>query len=315
MIGETAATAMRRLSPTSTMPASTTMRPRQGAGGGMRDCTDGTPDPGGCGGRNHPLRGSGVCPTAGVDCTACLGTEPNRMVRRTGLIDTAVDELRGRIETEQWPVGTRIPPEPALVDLLGVGRNTVREAVQSLVHAGLLERRQGSGTYVLSRSELAVTMGRQIADARQRDVVEVRRALEVEAARLAARRRTATDAAALLQRRDERAAAYHAGDLDGDGRHRPRPAPRDRPRRRATPCWSRSTRTCSTPSARTSGSTSSPTRTATTRTTAWSRPSSRATTAGPPTRPPGTCPHCWASETTAGSVVHRIDPRVGERPA
>ena len=68
--------------------------------------------------------GSGVCPTAGVDCTACLGTEPNRMVRRTGLIDTAVDELRGRIETEQWPVGTRIPPEPALVDLLGVGRNT-----------------------------------------------------------------------------------------------------------------------------------------------------------------------------------------------
>ena len=111
-------------------------------------------------------------------------------------------------------MGTRIPPEPALVDLLGVGRNTVREAVQSLVHAGLLERRQGSGTYVLSRSELAVTMGRQIADARQRDVVEVRRALEVEAARLAARRRTATDAAALLQRRDERAAAYHAGDLD-----------------------------------------------------------------------------------------------------
>ncbi|KQY43116.1 FadR/GntR family transcriptional regulator [Cellulomonas sp. Root137] len=136
------------------------------------------------------------------------------MVRRTGLIDTAVDELRGRIESEQWPVGARIPPEPALVDLLGVGRNTVREAVQSLVHAGLLERRQGSGTFVVSRYELAASMGRQIGDARQRDVVEVRRALEVEAARLAARRRTATDATGLLKRRDERAAAYHAGDLE-----------------------------------------------------------------------------------------------------
>ena len=136
------------------------------------------------------------------------------MVRRTGLIDTAVEGLRGRIETEQWPVGTRIPPEPALVDLLGVGRNTVREAVQSLVHAGLLERRQGSGTYVLSRSELAVTMGRQIADARQRDVVEVRRALEVEASRLAALRRTPVEATALQERRDERSAAYLAGDLD-----------------------------------------------------------------------------------------------------
>jgi len=136
------------------------------------------------------------------------------MVRRTGLIDTAVDELRGRIESEQWPVGARIPPEPALVDLLGVGRNTVREAVQSLVHAGLLERRQGSGTFVVSRYELAASMGRQIGDARQRDVVEVRRALEVEAARLAARRRTAADATSLLQRRDDRAAAYHAGDLE-----------------------------------------------------------------------------------------------------
>jgi len=136
------------------------------------------------------------------------------MTRRTGLIDNAVDELRSRIASGEWPVGSRIPPEPALVDLLGVGRNTVREAVQSLVHAGLLARRQGSGTYVLSTSELAVTMGRQIADARQRDVVEVRRALEVEAARLAARRRTATDASALIDVRDERAEAYAAGDLD-----------------------------------------------------------------------------------------------------
>ncbi|WP_136518864.1 MULTISPECIES: FadR/GntR family transcriptional regulator [Cellulomonas] len=136
------------------------------------------------------------------------------MARRTGLIDSAVDALRSRITAGEWPVGSRIPPEPALVELLGVGRNTVREAVQSLVHAGLLERRQGSGTYVLSASELAVTMSRQIADARQRDVVEVRRALEIEAARLAAHRRTATDVAELLRHRDARADAYQAGDLD-----------------------------------------------------------------------------------------------------
>lgn len=136
------------------------------------------------------------------------------MVRRTGLIDTAVTALRSRIGSGEWPVGSRIPPEPSLVEMLGVGRNTVREAVQSLVHAGLLERRQGSGTYVLSSSELAVTMGRQIADARQRDVVSVRRALEMEAARLAARRRTASDASDLLAKRDARADAYEGGDLD-----------------------------------------------------------------------------------------------------
>ncbi len=136
------------------------------------------------------------------------------MTRRTGLIDSTVQELRARITNGEWPVGSRIPPEPQLVELLGVGRNTVREAVQALVHAGLLERRQGSGTYVLTSSELAATMGRQIADARQRDVVEVRRALEIEAARLAARRRTALDASTLLDRRDERATAYVSGDID-----------------------------------------------------------------------------------------------------
>ncbi|GEL95633.1 FadR/GntR family transcriptional regulator [Cellulomonas composti] len=134
--------------------------------------------------------------------------------RRTGLIDATVDALRSRVSSGEWAVGSRIPPEPQLVALLGVGRNTVREAVQSLVHAGLLERRQGSGTYVLSASELAASMGRQIADARQRDVVEVRRALEVEAARLASRRRTALDASNLMDRRDERARAYRSGDLD-----------------------------------------------------------------------------------------------------
>lgn len=136
------------------------------------------------------------------------------MTRRTGLIDATVAQLRARITSGDWPVGTRIPPEPALVELLGVGRNTVREAVQSLVHAGLLERRQGSGTYVLSVSELAVSMGRQIADARQRDVIEVRRSLEVEAARLAARRRTTADVAAITGLRDQRAEAYRSGALD-----------------------------------------------------------------------------------------------------
>jgi DNA-binding FadR family transcriptional regulator len=145
---------------------------------------------------------------------AHLTWESTRMTRRTGLIDATVSQLRERISSGEWPVGTRIPAEPALVELLGVGRNTVREAVQSLVHSGLVERRQGSGTYVLSASELSVTFSRQIADARQRDVVEVRRSLEVEAARLAARRRTSSDVASITALREARAEAYAAHALD-----------------------------------------------------------------------------------------------------
>ncbi|HYD51449.1 MAG TPA: FadR/GntR family transcriptional regulator [Gemmatimonadaceae bacterium] len=136
------------------------------------------------------------------------------MTRRTNLIDQAVGRLRKQITSGAWPVGTRIPPEPELTELIGVGRNTVREAVQSLVHAGMLERRQGSGTYVISDSELGTAMGRQIAGAHQRDVLEVRRCLEVEAARLAAQRRSDAQLAELTELHDQRAAAYATGDLD-----------------------------------------------------------------------------------------------------
>ncbi|PFG32604.1 FadR/GntR family transcriptional regulator [Sanguibacter antarcticus] len=133
---------------------------------------------------------------------------------RSGLIDRAVDEIRRHITSGDWPVGSRIPTEPALTALLGVGRNTVREAVQSLVHAGLLVRRQGSGTYVLSDSELTVVMGRQIADATHVHILEVRRSLEVEAARLAASRRTAEDVLILRTLNADRQEAFGSGDVD-----------------------------------------------------------------------------------------------------
>ena len=136
------------------------------------------------------------------------------MTRRTNLIDQAVGRLRQQITSGAWPVGARIPPEPELTELIGVGRNTVREAVQSLVHAGMLERRQGSGTYVISDSELATAMGRSIAGAHQRDVLEVRRCLEVECARLAAKRRSDDDVDRLRELRDLRTAAYNSGDLE-----------------------------------------------------------------------------------------------------
>ncbi|NTW38563.1 MAG: FadR family transcriptional regulator [Cellulomonadaceae bacterium] len=136
------------------------------------------------------------------------------MTRRTNLIDLAVGRLRQQITSGTWEVGSRIPAEPELTELIGVGRNTVREAVQSLVHAGMLERRQGSGTYVLSDSELGNAMGREIAGAHQRHVLEVRRSLEVESARLAALRRTPEQVAQLRALRDTRAEAYATGELD-----------------------------------------------------------------------------------------------------
>ena len=135
--------------------------------------------------------------------------------RRAGLIEQVTDQLRERIVGGQWPVGSRIPTESELATSTGTSRNTVREAVGSLVHSGLLERLQGSGTYVRASSELAGVVSRQVAAGRWRDVVEVRRTLEVGAAHLAALHRTPADLDRMHDLLAARAQAFAAGDEDG----------------------------------------------------------------------------------------------------
>ena len=133
--------------------------------------------------------------------------------RRAGLVNQVIDQLRGAIVAGEWPVGRRIPNESVLVEELGVGRNTVREAVRALAHAGLLDVRQGDGTYVRATSEVSGAL-RRLCGAELRDVLQVRRALEVEGARLAATHRTAGDVdemRALLVLRDRH---LGAGDAD-----------------------------------------------------------------------------------------------------
>lgn len=58
--------------------------------------------------------------------------------------------LREQIKQGQWPVGGRLPTEQELSRAHGVGVNTVRRAVDALSQEGLLQRRQGSGTFVLA---------------------------------------------------------------------------------------------------------------------------------------------------------------------
>lgn len=134
-----------------------------------------------------------------------------RTASRSSLITQVTESLREQIRNGSWTVGSRIPAEPELAELTGTGRNTVREAVQALVHAGMLERRQGSGTYVIGESEISGALGRRFALARRREVLELRRALDVTAAGLAARRRTAADIASLNALLARRNAAFASG--------------------------------------------------------------------------------------------------------
>jgi DNA-binding FadR family transcriptional regulator len=113
------------------------------------------------------------------------------------LSDAVLRQLQTLIEDGEWPPGSRIPPEPELVAALGVGRNTVREAVRALEHAGLLEPRRGDGTYVRASSEVCAALVRRAERVDVLEVFEVRAMLERDAARLAAERRNPEDLRAI----------------------------------------------------------------------------------------------------------------------
>lgn len=121
---------------------------------------------------------------------------PLATTRRTGLVDQVIEQLRTLVTSGEWPVDSRIPTEPELVEALGVGRNTLREAIRALAHNGIFEVRQGDGTYVRATSEVSAAL-RRLCGSELRDVLQVRRCLEVEGARLAATARTDEDVAEL----------------------------------------------------------------------------------------------------------------------
>lgn len=92
--------------------------------------------------------------------------------------------------------GTRIPSERELTKQLGVGRSTVREALNGLALLGHIEIRHGQGAFVIDRQQAASEPG-SLEAALERgvthDFIEARLAVEVAVARLAAERRTEED--------------------------------------------------------------------------------------------------------------------------
>src|SRR5260370_32489561 len=66
-----------------------------------------------------------------------------------------VQQLRGLILRGEYAVGDRLPPEGKLAEELGANRASLREAIKSLEHMGLVKTRQGDGTRVLDFMQTA----------------------------------------------------------------------------------------------------------------------------------------------------------------
>lgn len=112
---------------------------------------------------------------------------------RLSLSKQILNQMEQLILEGNWSVGTKIPSEPELVEQFGVSRNTIREAVQSLINAEVLEAKQGDGTYVRMSNRFEAAMLNRFKKSDILDVLEARFAIEKEVVRLAAIRRTNKD--------------------------------------------------------------------------------------------------------------------------
>jgi DNA-binding FadR family transcriptional regulator len=121
---------------------------------------------------------------------------------KAGKSGAAIEAIKGMILSGELRPGDRLPREDDLAGLLGISRNSLREAVRALVSMQILTVKQGDGTYVarldpaglmepVSFAAQAATLERTL------QFLEVRRILEPEGAQIAAFNRSDRDLAEL----------------------------------------------------------------------------------------------------------------------
>ncbi len=116
---------------------------------------------------------------------------PDPPSRGPQLSEQVAQRLSDAIQAGEWGRGARLPTEAALGERFGISRSVVREAISMLRNGGLVTSRRGSGSFVAESPTVSLRLA--IPDPDLQSVVEVlelRRPLEVEAARLAAERHT-----------------------------------------------------------------------------------------------------------------------------
>jgi GntR family transcriptional regulator, transcriptional repressor for pyruvate dehydrogenase complex len=135
-------------------------------------------------------------------------------ISRNKLAETVAQQVLGQIRENGLEPGTRMPSERELMAALGVGRSTIREAMNGLAMLGVLEIRHGQGAFVRD-PDGGATLPRGIAAALSRgitrDLFEARELVEVHVARLAAERRTEGDLSDIADCLADHARAIESG--------------------------------------------------------------------------------------------------------
>jgi GntR family transcriptional repressor for pyruvate dehydrogenase complex len=115
-------------------------------------------------------------------------------IERKTIVTEITRRLLDYLFSGELKPGDKLPAERQLSDAIGVGRSSLREALKALTVLGLLEVRQGDGTYLKkAHSDLlpqVIEWGILLGEKSTADLVEAREKIEIVIAGLAAERRT-----------------------------------------------------------------------------------------------------------------------------
>lgn len=123
------------------------------------------------------------------------------MIAKTNICDQIVEEILASIVDGRFKTGEKLPNERELASIYGVSRIPIREALRSLRQMGIIVTKHGVGTFVNEVNATFLTNElNSYLYLQEKPVIEVlqlRRLLEVESARLAALNATEADFAKL----------------------------------------------------------------------------------------------------------------------
>jgi GntR family transcriptional regulator, transcriptional repressor for pyruvate dehydrogenase complex len=141
-----------------------------------------------------------------------------RPLERPRLYEALIQRLLEYVELSGMQPGDRLPPERQLAEQLRVSRASVKQAMVALEVQGLVQTRQGDGTYLCRVDSFPEPLD-QLLEKRRRlpDILEAREALECKLAELAAERRTPEDLAAMDAALQEMESEIRGGGLGADG--------------------------------------------------------------------------------------------------
>ncbi|MCT8998716.1 FadR/GntR family transcriptional regulator [Chelativorans intermedius] len=130
----------------------------------------------------------------------------HRREGRVSLVSKVSDDLRRRIVEGELSVGEKLPSEAELTRHYAVSRTVVREAIAALRYENMVEPRQGAGVFVRNNRPAGGSPFPLADTARISSIIEIlelRAAVEIEAAALAAQRRSPAQEEAIMERYDD----------------------------------------------------------------------------------------------------------------